>query len=182
MARTILVTGGARSGKSTYAESIYQQATDVTYIAVARVSDEEMRTRIRLHQQARPQEWTTVEGTYNLSKLVRKTGHSSILLDCLTILTSNIMFDMTKELAKISINVQQEIETTVFRELTSLVQHVKEMDGRLVMVTNEVGYSIVPENHIARVYRDILGKINQRIAALCDEVYLVACGIPLQLK
>ena len=92
------------------------------------------------------------------------------------------MFDITKERATIPISLQQEIENAVLQEVKQLVCYVKEKEGTLVLVTNEVGYSIVPENHIARVYRDILGKINQRIAALCDEVYLVACGIPLQLK
>ncbi len=182
MARIVFVTGGARSGKSAYAESLYSGKQQVTYIAVARISDDEMHDRIRLHQQSRPTEWTTIEGTYDLATLVKNTGHTALLLDCITILTSNIMFDITQDSENIPLTRQQTIENTVLQEIESLLHYVNKVDGELVMVTNEVGCSIVPEHYIARVYRDILGRINQRVAALCDEVYLVACGIPLRLK
>jgi adenosylcobinamide kinase/adenosylcobinamide-phosphate guanylyltransferase len=91
------------------------------------------------------------------------------------------MFDITKDCPTIPIELQQQVEQNVFQELEYLIDYVKVVYGELVMVTNEVGCSIVPENHIARVYCDLLGRVNQRIAALCDEVYLVTCGIPLQL-
>ncbi len=181
MARIVLVTGGARSGKSAYAESLYHGKQQVTYLAPTRISDDEMRARIKLHRQRRPQTWQTVESSYDLAALVKKTGSTAVLLDCLTILTSNILFDITKNCPTIPIELQQQVEQNVFQELEALIDYVKVIDGELVMVTNEVGCSIVPENHIARVYRDILGRVNQRIAALCDEVYLVTCGIPLRL-
>ncbi len=180
MARIVLVTGGARSGKSTYAESLCQSEQKVVYIATAKMYDDEMRDRINAHQLTRPQTWKTFEKTYNLYHAVSET--KNYLLDCITILTSNIMFDMTKDCEKISFGLQKKVEEKTLSEITLLVQRVKQIDGTLIMVTNEVGYSIVPENYIARVYRDIVGKVNQHIAALCDEVYLVACGIPLRLK
>lgn len=180
MARTILVTGGARSGKSAYAESIYQGEHDVVYIATAKMTGDEMRDRIKNHQLARPQTWKTFEGTYNLHEAISEAKH--YLLDCITILTSNIMFDMAKDCEKIPLDIQKSVEKKILSELKLLIQCVRQIEGTLVMVTNEVGYSVVPENHIARVYRDIVGRVNQHVASLCDEVYLVACGIPLRLK
>ena len=180
MARIILVTGGARSGKSTYAESIYSTQDDVVYIATANIDDEEMKERVKRHQLMRSQIWTTFEGTYNLHEAIREA--KNYLLDCITILASTIMFDMTRDHKKISGALQKEVEQKILSELTLLIQRVKQIDGTLVMVTNEVGSSIVPEQHVARIYRDIIGNVNQQIASLCDEVYLVVCGIPLQLK
>ena len=92
------------------------------------------------------------------------------------------MFDLTRQFDRIPIEAQRQVEETVLDELHVLGGGVSTLDGTLVIVTNEVGLSIVPENHVARVYRDILGNVNQRVAALCDEVYLVVCGIPVKIK
>ena len=180
MARIILVTGGARSGKSQYAESFYAPEKDVVYIATSKIFDEEMRERVRLHQLSRPETWTTFEGSYKLYKAMSEARH--YLLDCISVLTSNIMFDLTSTYEKIPMDIQHQVERTVVNEIETLIKKVEKLDGTLVLVTNEVAYSIVPENHVARVYRDILGKVNQRVASLCHEVYLVVCGIPLKLK
>lgn len=180
MARIVLVTGGARSGKSSFAESLYKDTNDVVYIATMRACDSEMEDRIKLHRQSRPKEWVTFEGSYNLFEAVPNSRN--YLLDCLTILASNIMFDMTKDYERIPVEIQMEVENKVVEEIEKLVERVESIDGSLVIVTNEVGDSIVPENHIARVYRDIVGRVNQRVARLCSEVYLVICGIPLRIK
>lgn len=183
MARIILVTGGARSGKSRYAESLLAEKQPVTYIAPARIEDAEMQERVRQHQCARPPGWKTFEGTYHLAQAV--TGNDQTgdyLIDCLTVLTANIMFDSTHTVETISGELQQAVEDAVIEEIERFIRKVQACDSWLVMVTNEVGCAIVPENHVARVYRDILGRVNQRVAALCDEVYLVACGLPLRLK
>ncbi|MCG8500964.1 MAG: bifunctional adenosylcobinamide kinase/adenosylcobinamide-phosphate guanylyltransferase [Firmicutes bacterium] len=180
MNRIVLVTGGARSGKSTFAESIYKDIEDVVYIATSRAYDDEMKERVMLHRQSRPKEWTTFEGNYDLHGAFSLATHC--LLDCLTVLTSNIMFDMTKEYEQIPMEIQREVEEKVLYEIRRLIDRVHAVGGNLVMVTNEVGCSIVPETHIARVYRDIIGRVNQRVAALCNEVYLVTCGIPLRIK
>jgi adenosylcobinamide kinase/adenosylcobinamide-phosphate guanylyltransferase len=92
------------------------------------------------------------------------------------------MFDMTKDLDTIPQKIQEEVEEKVYIELYNLIEAIRKKDYNLVMVTNEVGYSLVPENHIGRVFRDIQGRINQKVAALSDEVYLVCCGIPVKIK
>lgn len=175
-----LVTGGARSGKSTFAENIYKDKEDVVYIATSKIWDEEMKERVELHRKSRPSVWRTFEGNYNLKKAIDHEKY--YLLDCITVMTSNIMFDITKDKEYIDYQLQGEIEDTIFKELKSLIEEIKLKDYELVLVTNEVGYSIVPDNHISRVFRDIQGRINQRIASLSDRVYLVCCGIPVKIK
>ena len=180
MARIILVTGGARSGKSRFAESFYVDNDDVVYIATCKPSDEEMRERVALHRQSRPASWKTLEGNSDLNRAVSTEKH--YLLDCLGILCSNIMFELSKDEERITAERQQEIEAAVVKEIQELIRKIRKNQGTLVIVTNEVGLSIVPEHHVSRVYRDILGRVNQAVAALCDEVYLVVCGIPMKIK
>ena len=176
------MTGGARSGKSSFAQSIYKDDANVVYIATSRMNgdDSEMKERVSLHKKSRPSQWKTFEGSYNLNEAVY--GFKNYLLDCLTVMTSNIMFDISKDEEIISLKMQNQIEQKVFNEIKKLIDEIINIDGNLVMVTNEVGCSIVPENHIARVYRDIMGRINQRTAKMCDEVFIVSCGIPLKIR
>lgn len=176
----ILVTGGARSGKSKFAESLYKDCENVVYIATSRVEDVEMGERVRLHIAKRPSHWRTFEGNYDLDLAVG--DEKRYLLDCLTVLTSNIMFDLTKDLNHINIDIQEKVENRVVAEVTKLYKKIDKIEGKLVLVTNELGYSLVPDNHIGRVFRDIQGRVNQRIASLSDEVYLVCCGIPVKIK
>lgn len=175
-----LVTGGARSGKSTFAESKYLDKKDVVYIATSRIWDEEMQERVNHHQESRPRQWRTFEGNYNLVNAINDERY--YLLDCITVLTSNIMFDITKDKEYIDFELQKEVEDTVIEEITNLVNLVNSKGYDLTLVTNEVGLSIVPENHVSRVFRDIQGRVNQRIAALSQQVYLVCCGIPVKIK
>ena len=175
-----LVTGGARSGKSTFAESLYQDKEDVVYIATSRIYDDEMNERIDLHRKSRPQVWRTFEGNYDLASSVGKERF--YLLDCITVLTSNIMFDITQDTEYIDYKLQRVVEDTIINEIKELINKVNGKGYNLVMVTNEVGDSIVPEHHISRVFRDIQGRVNQQIAKLADQVYLVCCGIPVKIK
>ena len=175
-----LVTGGARSGKSRFAESLYINREDVVYIATSKIIDAEMGERVKLHQESRPKEWRTYEGNYDLHKSIGE--EKNYLLDCITVLTSNIMFDISKDVEYIDYNMQREIENTVILEIEKLVNEIRLKNYNLVLVTNEVGDSIVPEHHVSRVFRDIQGRVNQRIASLTDEVYLVCCGIPVKIK
>ncbi len=186
-----MVVGGARSGKSSFAEKQFHNKNDVVYIATARVEDDEMKDRVGHHRENRPDCWRTFEGNYNLAEAVEDEKH--YLLDCLTVLTSNIMFDMTYKAKrtvpdafegdeKISSELQKEVEDKIFKEVLLLMETVEEKGYTLIMVTNEVGYSLVPEHHISRVFRDIQGRLNQRVAEKSDEVYLVSCGIPVRLK
>lgn len=175
-----LVTGGARSGKSKFAESLFVDYQDVCYIATARIEDAEMRQRVALHRAMRSSIWRTYEGTYDLAQAIGSERH--YLLDCLTVLTSNIMFDMAGEQERIDQNLMQQIEDRVMSEVFSLIHSVRDCKGKLTIVTNEVGMSIVPEHHISRVFRDIQGRVNQRVADLCDEVYLVVVGQKVRVK
>lgn len=175
-----LVTGGARSGKSTFAESLLAEKKDVVYIATSRVYDKEMSERIDLHKKSRPSIWRTFEENYDLYKAVDEEKY--YILDCITVLTSNIMFDISKDNEYIDYNMQDEIEETIMLQLEGLINLVNKKGYELILVTNEVGSSIVPEHHISRVFRDIQGRINQRLGKISDNVYLVTCGIPVKIK
>lgn len=176
----LLVTGGARSGKSAFAESLYEDKKDVVYIATSKIWDKEMEERIKLHQRSRPSYWRVYEANYSLVDALGE--EKNYLLDCITVLTSNIMFDMTKDKEYINYQLQAQVECRVYQELHSLIKAIEEREYNLVLVTNEVGCSLVPDTHIGRVFRDIQGRINQRIAALSQQVYLVCCGIPVKIK
>ena len=175
-----LITGGARSGKSTFAEELFKDKEDVVYIATSKIHDEEMEERVKLHRKSRPDIWRTYEGNYQLSKALGRERY--YLLDCITVLTSNIMFDLSKDLDYIDYDLQGIIENTIMGEIKSLIKESRSRGYELSLVTNEVGSSLVPEHHISRVFRDIQGRINQEIASLSDEVYLVTCGIPVKIK
>ena len=176
----ILVTGGARSGKSNFAESLYKDKKNEVYKATSKILDKEMKERVKLHKISRPSYWRTYEGNYNLIKALGE--EKNYLLDCITVLTSNIMFDITKDEEYIDNDLQTKVEDKIYDEIYSLMQAIENKGYDLVLVTNEVGYSLVPDNHIGRVFRDIQGRINQRIAAISHEVYLVCCGIPVKIK
>ena len=175
-----LVTGGARSGKSSFAESLYRDRVDVVYIATSIVDDEEMASRVKHHRNSRPSVWRTFEAYANLDDSIGDEEH--YLLDCLTVMTSNTMYDLSKDYERIPDEVQLAIEDRVVSEMEKLIDCVKKSGKNLVIVTNEVGSSIVPLDHISRVYRDIVGRVNQRVAKLCDSAYLVVCGMEVKLK
>lgn len=175
-----LVTGGARSGKSSFAEDLYKDKKDVVYLATSRVMDREMEERVKLHQESRDGDWRTFENNYNLYEAIGEEKY--YLLDCITVLSSNIMFDLTQSEEYINYKLQKEVEDTIIKQIKELIDGVREKGYRLVMVTNELGYSIVPEYHLSRVFRDIQGRINQRVASLSDKVYLVCCGLPVKIK
>lgn len=175
-----LVTGGSRSGKSSFAEGLFKNENDVVYIATSKIMDKEMEERIEHHRNTRPKEWRTYEGNYNLKDSI--ATEEKYLLDCITVMVSNIMFDISKDVEYIDYRLQEEIENKVLTELENLISSVRENNYELTLVTNEVGSSIVPEHHISRVFRDIQGRINQRIASIADEVYLVCCGIPVKIR
>ncbi|MCB2339534.1 bifunctional adenosylcobinamide kinase/adenosylcobinamide-phosphate guanylyltransferase [Clostridium estertheticum] len=182
MNKIILVTGGSRSGKSTFAENIFKDTDDVLYIATAIVTDEEMGDRIRKHIDSRNSRWTTYEGFYDLDKAVEKYDISNILLDCVTIMITNLMFKEKIDFDKISMGKIDELLDDIKTQFEKLILKARVANINLVMVTNEVGSGLVPENKLSRVFRDIAGFVNQYIASQSDEVYLVSCGLPLKLK
>ena len=174
------IIGGARSGKSSFAENIYMNKKDVVYIATSKVLDAEMKERVNLHRAGRPEVWRTFEGSYNLKDALGKERY--YLLDCITVLSSNIMYDLTKDTDYIGYKLQKEVEDRVVEEVKALINEIKKENYKLLLVSNEVGFSLVPENHISRVFRDIQGRINQKLSSLSDEVYLVVAGIAVKIK
>ena len=173
-----LITGGARSGKSTFAESLMEDYGEVCYIATARPSDdEEMKERIAKHRSRRPDHWHTLEGDRNLASNL--PAADAVLLDCVTVLLSNYLFDGGEELTEGSI---QKVEDEVKEELMLLSDFCKKENMELVFVTNEVGSGIVPMHPLSRAFRDIQGRVNQFLASRAEEVYLVVSGIPVRIK
>lgn len=162
-----LILGGARSGKSRYAESLIAILPPPwLYVATAQAGDEEMTARISTHREHRGPEWRTVEAPCQLVVALQNAGTTPVLVDCLTLWLSNLM------LAGIDI----EAETAhLERALTAAVAPV-------VLVANEVGAGIVPDHPLGRKFRDLQGMLNQRMAARADRVVLMVAGLPLALK
>jgi adenosylcobinamide kinase/adenosylcobinamide-phosphate guanylyltransferase len=167
--KRILVTGGARSGKSRFAESLVEgQEAPLVYLATAQAFDAEMRERIRLHRERRDTRWTTLEAPLDLAQALGAQGRPEgfILVDCVTLWLSNMML------------AERYGETAS----AALIDAFRDSLGTVVLVTNEVGQGIVPENALARRFRDEAGILNQRLAEVADEVHAVMAGLPLRLK
>ena len=185
--KLILVTGGARSGKSAFAEEYAKAAAPggkVAYIATAQVWDEEMKFRVRKHKERRPASWQTFEAPTEEMVLaaLKKAGksHEVILFDCLTIYLSNFLCSCTEDELQNEALLYERVKDMSERIIAALSKMSKTC--ALIMVTNEVGTGIVPENHLARVYRDLAGLMNQRLADAADAVYLSVCGQAVNLK
>ncbi|RJF72187.1 bifunctional adenosylcobinamide kinase/adenosylcobinamide-phosphate guanylyltransferase [Deinococcus cavernae] len=170
MTRVIFVTGGARSGKSAYAEGLAAQSGEsVTYLATAVAFDAEMQNRIGRHRAERPAHWVTLEEPVNVPTAVHSAGTPVLLLDCLSVWVNNLMYhDFTDE--------------QILQAAAELIHVARNRAGTVILVTNEVGFGIVPDNALARRYRDVLGWVNQRCAQASDEAYLLVSGLPLTLK
>jgi adenosylcobinamide kinase/adenosylcobinamide-phosphate guanylyltransferase len=162
-----LVLGGARSGKSLYAEQLIGDRTAL-YLATAQAFDDEMRERLRLHRSRRGAHWTTVEEPLELAAALRSHDAPGrpVLVDCLTLWLSNLML----------------ADRDVAAACAALAAALPGLAGPVVMVANEVGLGIVPDNALARAFRDHAGRLNQQIAAVADRVVFVAAGLPLTLK
>lgn len=178
------VTGGARSGKSDFAEQkVGQLGKHVGYIATAIPFDEGMEDRVKKHRERRPDTWTTFEAPYETAVALGDNGGiDAYLLDCLTILTMNYMFRLEAEWDTVERTVIDKLEADIVEQVEATVQAAIDTRTPLVMVTNELGMGIVPESRMSRVFRDIAGKVNQRAAALSDEAWLVVSGIPVKIK
>ncbi len=174
--KCILILGGARSGKSQFAQVFAGKLSDkVLYVATAEAGDEEMRERIEAHQISRPQSWRTVETSVEVGKKIRnRIGKSAVVvIDCMTLLVSNVLVRYEDD---------PRLEQRMQSEIEDLIRIIKESKAVFIIVSNEVGLGLVPDNRLGRLYRDFLGRANQILAQRADEVYFMAAGIPMQIK
>lgn len=182
----IVVTGGARSGKSSFAEEYTRKIggiSDVLYIATSIAFDEGMKSRIEKHKESRPSEWKTLEQYRDFKNLKDNElfkEKNVILLDCITLLVSNLLLEYEGDFDKITENEIDNLEEKIDREVSDLLEVIK--DKKVIIVTNEVGLGLVPAYKMGSVFRDIAGRINQKIAKKADEVYFVVSGIPMKVK
>lgn len=164
-----LVLGGARSGKSSFAEGLIERSgRKAVYLATGRAWDEEMTQRIDQHQLRRGDIWSTVEEPLDLvtALKVHAADDKAILVDCLTLWVTNLIM----------------AERDIAAETAGLVETLPHLKGAIICVSNEVGLGIVPENRMARAFRDHVGRLHQQVAAVAASVYFVAAGLPLKMK
>jgi adenosylcobinamide kinase/adenosylcobinamide-phosphate guanylyltransferase len=173
--KLVFVTGAARSGKSFFAEKMASKLEGkVKYIATCVPGDDEMLDRVARHQARRPANWQTIEEALDPVQVIKEFDESGhiFLLDCLTLLVSNLILQNNIELG----------EEQLLQKITELAKVSRESAADVIIVSNEVGWGIVPGDPLSRLYRDIIGRANQTIAAYADEVYITIAGIPIELK
>jgi adenosylcobinamide kinase/adenosylcobinamide-phosphate guanylyltransferase len=170
--RITLVLGGVRSGKSRYAQEFAARGKRVAFIATAEACDDDMAQRIARHRAERPANWTTFEAPLALEDTLLECGDrfDTVLIDCLTIWTSNIM------------QAEKADEDFVLAHADRLTEVLRTISASVILVSNEVGSGIHPNTEIGRAFRDLLGFVNQRVAAAADEVILLVAGCPLVVK
>ena len=178
-----LIIGGARSGKSTLAEKrAIDSGQHVIYVATAQALDGEMQRRIALHQARRPATWGLVEAPLDLAATLARHAAPDVclLVDCLTLWLSNMLF---AGVAAQQAEAGEAVDCALFSgEVRALVDTLPGLPGRVIMVSNEVGWGLVPMAAVSRLFADEQGRLNQRVAAVCDHVTLVAAGLPMTLK
>ncbi len=172
----ILILGGARSGKSRFAERLaHERGGPVLFVATATPGDEEMARRIAAHRAARPGTWRTIEAPAAVAGRVAAAAPArTVLLDCLTLLVSNLLLAQGDA-------AEAEAERRVDEEIERVLRQFEAGPATWLIVSNEVGLGLVPPYPLGRVYRDLLGRANQRVAACADRVYLMVAGLPLEL-
>jgi adenosylcobinamide kinase / adenosylcobinamide-phosphate guanylyltransferase len=179
MGELVLILGGARSGKSRFAQDLAQETggRSVLFVATAEALDDEMRQRITRHRRDRPEGWRTLEAQRHVGQAILDSdgGEMAILVDCVTLLVSNRLLEFEDALAP-------EVETAVMGEVTDLIACAAQVTGTLIAVSNEVGMGLVPPYLLGRAYRDLLGKANQALAAAAEKVYFLVAGLPMVLK
>ena len=181
--KSILITGGVRSGKSHFAQELALKSDEpVLFVATATAGDEEMRQRIEEHRRTRPSTWNTLETTINVGDQITKqtVKAKTIILDCITLLINNIFVQHSDHYGnRIDATL---IEKEVVAEIDELVHCIDRVEADFIIVTGEVGLGLVPADKMSRLYRDLLGRANQMLAQHADEVYLMVAGIPLPVK
>ena len=167
--KIVLVLGGARSGKSVFAENMVEKSgLSKVYVATGQAFDREMSDRIDVHRARRGADWDNVEDPFDLSGVLGKVAAAdkAVLVDCLTLWVTNLMME----------------DRDVLTESNLLSDLLPNLPGLVVLVSSEVGLGLVPDNYMARAFRDHSGRLHQMIASIADEVYFVAAGLPLKMK
>jgi adenosylcobinamide kinase/adenosylcobinamide-phosphate guanylyltransferase len=175
----ILILGGARSGKSEYAQRLAEEmGRSVLYVATATAGDEEMAERIARHRAARPAHWRTLEAPTDVGEALKAAIADArvVLMDCLTLLVSNLLMELGETAG------EEALAKQAVRELEEVLRVCEAHGATLIVVSNEVGMGLVPPYPMGRVYRDALGRVNQWLADRADRVILMVAGIPLELK
>ena len=190
MSSISLITGGGRSGKSSFAEKLAAEAsakrqTGVLYVATGLAIDEEMTDRIARHRAARPKDWITWEryrGFADIERELKNGGFGVILLDCIAGLLMGILFEESPNADDCTIEQFERVEALSIAEIDEICSYAKRQDNDLILVTNEIGMGVIPETRYSRLYRDALGRINIHSAKVADKVVLMVAGLPVMLK
>lgn len=181
MGKLTLILGGARSGKSTYAEQLAaRRGGRVTYIATAQALDEEMQARIAIHRQKRPDSWETIEVSSRVGLTLAESRPKAevILLDCLTLLVANRLLEISPDVDRPD---EAAAAVQVRTEVDELLAEIETSPADWIVVSNEVGLGLVPPYPLGRIYRDLLGWANQRLARQAEQVVFLIAGIPMRL-
>ncbi|MDD5432093.1 MAG: bifunctional adenosylcobinamide kinase/adenosylcobinamide-phosphate guanylyltransferase [Candidatus Omnitrophica bacterium] len=171
MSKIILILGGARSGKSSYAVSLAKKFKKIAFVATCEGLDREMRKRIELHKKDRPKNWKTYEEPRNVSEAIKKIDNSfdCILIDCLTLLVSNLVLNKFNQ-------------EKIIKAIQEMLVDLKKKKATVIIVSNEVGLGIVPATKLGREFRDIAGRVNQVVAKEADKVFFTVSGIATCIK
>ncbi|MDP2928019.1 MAG: bifunctional adenosylcobinamide kinase/adenosylcobinamide-phosphate guanylyltransferase [Candidatus Omnitrophota bacterium] len=172
MKRLILILGGARSGKSSYAMNLAKSTGKrIVFIATCIPGDSEMKHRIKLHKKSRPRTWRVIEEGIHIDSALRevKAGYDAVLIDCVGLFISNLM-------------AVESSDKKIEEKVRSVIDAIKKSACEVIVVSNEVGMGIVPDNPLARRFRDLLGRVNQMIAQSADKVIMMYAGIPMVMK
>ncbi|HJR78940.1 MAG TPA: bifunctional adenosylcobinamide kinase/adenosylcobinamide-phosphate guanylyltransferase [Anaerolineales bacterium] len=174
-----LILGGARSGKSSHAQSLAEATgKSVTFLATAQALDEEMSTRIQKHRAERPAVWETLEIPCDIASHVAQIKSDIVILDCITLLISNLLMQFVKD----DLVDETPFVMAVQKEMEDLIAAIHKQDQDWFLISNEVGLGLVPPYQMGRVYRDALGWANQRLAREADQVLFMVAGIPMVVK
>ena len=179
MGKLTFILGGARSGKSSYAQELAEGfGKSVTFLATAQAFDEEMSARIKKHRAERPAAWETLEIPLRLAPHVKQIQSEVVILDCITLLVSNLMMQFVKD----DLVDEAPFIQSVQNEMEDLLLAIHESEKHWIIVSNEVGLGLVPPYQMGRVYRDAIGGANQRLAREADSVLFMVAGIPMVVK
>jgi adenosylcobinamide kinase/adenosylcobinamide-phosphate guanylyltransferase len=174
-----LILGGARSGKSSYAQSLAEETSkSVTFLATAQALDDEMSARIQKHRAERPPNWETLEIPLGISSHVEQIKTDVVVLDCMTLLVTNILMQFVKD----DLVDEAPFTQALQKEVDELIAEIRRGKQEWIIISNEVGLGLVPPYLMGRVYRDLLGWANQQLAHAADKVIFMVAGIPTVIK